>query len=86
VDPDIAPSVVNALAIVTESASQNMGTQVKEGLRDLIEEAEGTTGMSGDEHCLGLIPTHAFPINRTLRDFYPKTEASSLGREQGCTA
>jgi len=60
VDPDIAPSVVNALAIVTESASQNMGPQVKEGLKDLIEEAEGTTGMFGGAHRLSGIPTYAF--------------------------
>jgi len=59
VDPDIAPSVVNALAVVTESASQNMGPQVKEGLRDLIEEAEGTTGVFGEVHYLNDILTYA---------------------------
>jgi hypothetical protein len=46
VEPDIAPSVVNALAIVTESASKNMGSQIKDNLNDLVEEAEGATGQS----------------------------------------
>jgi hypothetical protein len=46
VEPDIAPSVVNALAIVTESASKNMGSQIKDNLNDLVEEAEDATGQS----------------------------------------
>jgi hypothetical protein len=86
VDPDIAPSVVNALAIVTESASKNMGPQVKEGLRDLIEEAEGTTGMSTDDYiCPRMLDLHIL-IDRPLRHVHPKIEASSGGREQGRAA
>lgn len=46
VETDIAPSVVNALAVVTESASKNMGSQIKDNLNDLVEEAEGATGQS----------------------------------------
>jgi len=38
--------VVNALAVVTESASKNMGPQVKEGLKELVDEADTTPGTS----------------------------------------
>lgn len=44
VDAEIAPAVVNALAVVTESAGKNMGAQVKEGLKELVEDADGTPG------------------------------------------
>jgi hypothetical protein len=44
VDAEIAPAVVNALAVVTESAGKNMGASVKEGLKELVEDADSTPG------------------------------------------
>lgn len=35
---------MNALAVVTESAGHNMGQQVKDGLKDLVEDADNTPG------------------------------------------
>lgn len=39
VGEEIAPSVVTALAVVTESALKNMGPGVKQGLEDLVSES-----------------------------------------------
>lgn len=83
VDAEIAPAVVNALAVVTESAGKNMGAQVKEGLKELVDDADSTPGKpidttEGIELRSDLLILLRARHCRPICNCHPETEASSL--------